>query len=384
MTRRSMKRLSQYNINLTDLLNGNIVDKNDLSYLENGYELVICDDRKKYCYGDIVKILPIIDNYFSRKGRIVFNNLFVDSYDEVLNLSKNNKLLKACIIDLKDRDEKKLYGYDKENPLVPIFVNIKEEELGKVPLDFYKNINNGNKTVPCFDRRILSDDDFIFGIKTIVSQINDNSKNDIQKVLLLNKMLRENVLYDKEYYYKTRHNENHFEVNKSHIAQTVLRDRCAVCNAISYFALYILENLGIECNVVNGTCCNEGHAWNEIKIGDKWYSCDFTHSLWLDKDLGIRYILVSNPSKNHVKDTNINYHSCHTIDREYLKQQMDQIKDIHINMPLYASTDFISYNNSFAYDSKSNTRRKANCLYVDENNNQINNTIILGRRRKNK
>ena len=247
---------------------------------------------------------------------------------------------------VRDRNGNKLYGCEVENPLVPIFIYADCKELSKVPNEY---LNVFNSKYGFYDNEILDDKSFIEGIKSISNQINSYAQNDIQKVLLLDKMLRENVSYDVDFYYNfLPYNSSHeTNMHKAHKVQSILKDRCAVCDAISAFSTMILNNLNIESRVVEGSCFDE-HTWNEIKIGDIWYSNDFTHSLYYDRENGTKYTLVKRPSPNHFKDEG-DFECCNEYDRDALAREMEKIKDIHITMPSYGPkrrTDVLGYHDS--------------------------------------
>lgn len=55
-----------------------------------------------------------------------------------------------------------------------------------------------------------------------------------------------------------------------------------MCNAVSAFSSMILNHpdINIETNQCSEKINEEmSHAWNEVKINDKWYSCDFTQNM---------------------------------------------------------------------------------------------------------
>ena len=55
----------------------------------------------------------------------------------------------------------------------------------------------------------------------------------------------------------------------------------AVCEGYSRAMQYLCRKVGIECILVTGYSKNEGHMWNQIKIGGEWYNLDLT---WNDGD----------------------------------------------------------------------------------------------------
>ena len=89
-----------------------------------------------------------------------------------------------------------------------------------------------------------------------------------------------------------------------------------VCEGYARAFKYILDGLGIECVLVSGTATNsngttETHAWNYVKMNDKWYAVDVTWDDPIIKGGGtltdkIRYQYFLKGSadflKNHVED----------------------------------------------------------------------------------
>ncbi len=223
---------------------------------------------------------------------------------------------------------------DNIDPLVPVSFFAYPEDIFTLDREDFGAINNSVN----YDRNILDDKSFISGLDSIINQINFMAKNDIQKILLLDKMFRENVRYDYNYLTLTDSEKQNDVCNKCHKAQSVLRDRLAVCDGFSNFAAFILNKVGIECKVVSGMYDKEGHAWNVVKLDDKWYHCDFTFSFTGDLKNTLKYILVDNPTdrhtlKNHKKVI------LNTFDRNTLIKESDSIKSLKVLMPTYHKTD---------------------------------------------
>ncbi len=58
-------------------------------------------------------------------------------------------------------------------------------------------------------------------------------------------------------------------------AYDCLVDGVAVCEGYSAAYMYILNKLGIECEMLTSSAMK--HAWNYVKIGKEWYHVDVTH-----------------------------------------------------------------------------------------------------------
>jgi transglutaminase/protease-like cytokinesis protein 3 len=77
-----------------------------------------------------------------------------------------------------------------------------------------------------------------------------------------------------------------------------------VCEGYAKSFKYILDDLGIPCVIVCGVGQNsngeiENHAWNYVKLKDKWYAVDCT---WDDPIIiGSGYVSESVYTKNFLK-----------------------------------------------------------------------------------
>ena len=55
-------------------------------------------------------------------------------------------------------------------------------------------------------------------------------------------------------------------------------DKKAVCSGYAPATKLLLNRLGIEARIVNGTCNSTGHMWNIVKINSEWYQLDVTQN----------------------------------------------------------------------------------------------------------
>lgn len=53
-------------------------------------------------------------------------------------------------------------------------------------------------------------------------------------------------------------------------------DKKAVCSGYAPATKLILNRVGIECRIVNGTSGGTGHMWNMVRINGQWYQLDVT------------------------------------------------------------------------------------------------------------
>ncbi len=96
----------------------------------------------------------------------------------------------------------------------------------------------------------------------------DDSMSDMEKALVIHDYLVLNCEYDQERL------QNGTVPAYSHSAYGALVSRLAVCDGYSHAYSYILEKLGIPCELVTSDSMN--HAWNMVSIGGDWYHVDVT------------------------------------------------------------------------------------------------------------
>lgn len=101
-----------------------------------------------------------------------------------------------------------------------------------------------------------------------ISQL--KNKSDYEKIKLVHDWLVENLEYDISYSGKNIHN-----------VYGAFSDKKVVCEAYARTFKYILDSVGIENVLVSGEATNssgstESHAWNYVKINNKWYAVDVT------------------------------------------------------------------------------------------------------------
>ncbi|SEF47636.1 Transglutaminase-like superfamily protein [Eubacterium ruminantium] len=135
-------------------------------------------------------------------------------------------------------------------------------------------------------------------VKNIVSQITSPGMTDYQKELILHDYLVSHCTYS----LGSIENENEFR------AYGALIDGEAVCSGYSEAMSLLLTCAGIENEIVIGNAGGEGHAWNMVKLDNKWYHLDAT---WDDpKGMDVVSHTYFNLSDAEIKTTHswlINY-----------------------------------------------------------------------------
>ncbi|OWT47515.1 S-layer homology domain-containing protein, partial [Bacillus sp. K2I17] len=98
--------------------------------------------------------------------------------------------------------------------------------------------------------------------KAIVSSITQVGMNDHEKVKAIHDYVVKHVSYDTSY--------------TAYTAYEALANRSAVCQGYALLTYQLLKEAGIENHFVVGTGDGQPHAWNLVKIENKWYHLDTT------------------------------------------------------------------------------------------------------------
>lgn len=85
---------------------------------------------------------------------------------------------------------------------------------------------------------------------------------------------------------------------------SVLINKKGVCASFARTFQYIMIYSGIECIYVTGSLKGVSHAWNMVKINDKWYNVDITNgNSGFDDYISYKYLLI--PTKTMMKSVKI-------------------------------------------------------------------------------
>lgn len=104
-------------------------------------------------------------------------------------------------------------------------------------------------------------------LKVIYSRYVRKEMTDYEKIYAAHAWLIQNVKYDKTLYKKGS------VPAISHMAEGAFNKGRAVCDGYSGAFIIIMEHYGIKCKMVTGAA----HAWNMVKIKNKWYHIDCTY-----------------------------------------------------------------------------------------------------------
>lgn len=278
----------------------------------------IYDDRKLDNPKDIELLIKKIKRIFPKYRYVDIYDLKYNSYLELLKTKEKINIWKLSLNDY----TKKIYYMQ---PYVSVFADnvcaISPDNYSNVIFDF-----------PYYDSRVMDNKTFIDSVNYIAQQISYYAENDIQKVLLLNKMLVENISYDFSALRSERVKEG-YSWGLSHITQTLLVKRKCVCSSIASFATIVLNHplLNVKTKTLDGICYGGGHTFNEVTINNRKTTCDFTHNITLASKPNIKFLFLKRPSPHH--EYFFGFNEYNTVRRYVLLEEYEKIKDIKINMP---------------------------------------------------
>lgn len=104
-------------------------------------------------------------------------------------------------------------------------------------------------------------------IQQLANEITIGLKTDEEKSKAIFKWVASNISYDAESYFRDPSNPRYYS------SLETLRDKQALCSGYANLNAALHRSVGIEAKVVYG----EGHAWNEVKISDRWQQQDPTY-----------------------------------------------------------------------------------------------------------
>lgn len=286
--------------------------ENPLNGLEDGnssnkntkYENVKID---KYFYNQLEDYSAIIYRAFeSNKENMKTGKYKIelgDTFSSLLSKSNGQELLNGYY-------QSAIEAYIYDNPEVfyfnpnKMYLNVETITKGSTKT-YNAYINNGNENSYLTDEFSSKEqiDGAISELQNIRSSIlqnkTGNAYNDI-------KMVHDYIVKNTEY------DTTISKPNIYNIYGTLINKE-AVCEGYARTFKYMMDGLGIPCTLVIGKGTNsegktENHAWNYVKIGDKWYAIDTTWddpistTGWVSESSKYKYFLKG--SKDFLKDHN--------------------------------------------------------------------------------
>ena len=99
-------------------------------------------------------------------------------------------------------------------------------------------------------------------VKSILQELELKDTSDFEKVKVIHDYIINRVSYD--------------NTLKKSSAYDALIDKSAVCEGYSMLAYRMFTEAGLKCRIIAGTGNGGSHAWNIVKVKDKWYNIDLT------------------------------------------------------------------------------------------------------------
>lgn len=106
-------------------------------------------------------------------------------------------------------------------------------------------------------------------IDEVITSLELDGKTNYEKVKAVHDWIAKNVIYDRA----------HLEDNSYPLKQTAyaaMINGTSVCQGYATLFYKMMLKLGIDCRIITGRSHNESHAWNIVKICDRYYYIDCT------------------------------------------------------------------------------------------------------------
>ena len=135
-------------------------------------------------------------------------------------------------------------------------------------------------------------------VNSLLASWDTSSMSDMQKVKLVHDYIVTNVEYDYSY--------------SKYSAYNALIEGSSVCQGYALLTYRMLRGLGLQTRIISGLGNSDRHAWNIVKIGNKYYNIDCTwDSNWSEYDTEAGewkidyhcYLLSDEDFVNHKRDS---------------------------------------------------------------------------------
>ncbi|MGH0430651.1 S-layer protein [Bacillus mycoides] len=201
------------------------------------------------------------------------------------NTNAQNTADAALLTAFKNEVQKRINTYETNITLPYYTTNSNKEEVMNTLFNAYKEVANKNEytnynrsnisyslsgspgnytfTLNITYRETKEQTEYVMKqAKAIVSSIIQVGMDDHEKVKAIHDYVVQHVSYDTSY--------------KAYTAYEALVNRSAVCQGYTLLTYQLLKEAGIENHFVVGTGDGQPHAWNLVKIDNKWYHLDTT------------------------------------------------------------------------------------------------------------
>ena len=135
-------------------------------------------------------------------------------------------------------------------------------------------------------------------VNSLLASWDTSSMSDMQKVKLVHDYIVTNVEYDYSY--------------SKYSAYNALIEGSSVCQGYALLTYRMLRGLGLQTRIISGLGNSDRHAWNIVKVGNKYYNIDCTwDSNWSEYDTEAGewkidyhcYLLSDEDFVNHKRDS---------------------------------------------------------------------------------
>ncbi|HFJ9317867.1 S-layer protein [Bacillus anthracis] len=191
----------------------------------------------------------------------------------------------ALLAAFKDEVQKRINAYETNITLSYKTKNGNQEEVMKTLFNAYKEVASKNEytnynrsnvsygisgspgnytfTLKITYRETKEQTEYVMKqAKAIVSSVTKVGMDDHEKVKAIHDYVVKHISYDTSY--------------RAYTAYEALVNRSAVCQGYALLTYQLLKEAGIENHFVVGTGDGQPHAWNLVKIENKWYHLDTT------------------------------------------------------------------------------------------------------------
>ncbi len=220
--------------------------------------------------------------------------------------------------------------------------------------------------------------------KKVLNKIISPTYDDYEKVIAVYEWLCTNVKYD---YEVVKAEGGDWAKYDAYFMEGVFFSHKAVCDGIAKAFSLMCNMEGIPCVEVGGN----GHAWNRVKINNKWYVCDATHGNLATSGnysvLDHSQLFISDKIKTEMGYTSKDYSSIIATGGEYDFYENRTVEILDglfstktINFVVKDDTDFIDV---IKYcQEQEGLNLKGNCIDFKFESNQSFSEIVASARRK--
>lgn len=193
-------------------------------------------------------------------------------------------------------------------------------------------------------------------INKIIDENIDDTMSDYEKIKTVHDYIVVNTIYDR------KNLENNSIPDIDYTAKGVFENGIAVCRGYAEAFKLLMDELGIECQIVTGYAENISHAWNIVKLDGQWYHIDTTFDDPIDEsneslenpysNLRYDYFLINDEQifLDHTMDSNAP--ACTSDLYMYGEKQYNtpyEIVENISNIPAAFTKHFLSGNNSVTF-----------------------------------